>query len=67
MFFPSALEIHGQILVGIAIAIGAFDPDLLATQLLAQRLQRANLIGDPVDPRRAFKILGVITRRADRT
>ncbi len=30
-------------------AIRAFDPDLLAAQLLAQRLQRADLIGDPVD------------------
>jgi hypothetical protein len=49
VFGPSGLEVGRQILVGIAIAIGAFDPDLLATQLLAQRLQRANLIGDPVD------------------
>ena len=50
VFGPSGLEVRRQILVGIAIAIGAFDPDFLATQLLAQCLQRANLIGDPVDP-----------------
>ena len=50
VFVPSDLEVRRQILVGIAIAIGAFDPDFLATQLLAQRLQRANLVGDPVDP-----------------
>ena len=49
MFVPPDLEIRGQILVGVAVAIRAFDPDLLAAQLLAQRLQRADLIGDPVD------------------
>ena len=46
----SGLEVRRQILVGVAITIGAFDPDFLATQLLAQRLQRANLIGHSVDP-----------------
>jgi hypothetical protein len=50
VFGPLGLEVGRQILVGIAIAIGAFDPDFLATQLLAQRLQRANLTGDPADP-----------------
>ena len=47
---PPDLEVGRQILVGIAIPIGALDPDFLATQLLAKGLQRANLIGDPVDP-----------------
>ena len=50
VFVPSGLEVRWQIFVGIAISIGTFDPDLLATQPLPQCLQRANLIGDPVDP-----------------
>ena len=42
----------GQIVVGVAEPRGARDPHLLAAQLLAQGLQDANLVVDPVDPLR---------------
>ena len=46
---PLRVEVGGQVLVGVAVAVGAPDPDLLAAQPLAQRLQDADLVGDPVD------------------
>jgi hypothetical protein len=42
-------EVRRQILVGITVAIGAFDPDLLATQALTEHLQCADLVVDTVD------------------
>ena len=50
------LEVGGQVFVGVAVTVGADDPDFLAAQLLAQCLEHANLVGDAVD---ALAALGV--------
>ena len=42
------LEIGRQVLVGIAVAVGADDPDLLGTQALAQPRQNAEFGVDHV-------------------
>src|SRR5258708_10465711 len=47
------LKIGGQVLVRITVAVGANNPNLLAAQLLAQRLKDTNLVSDPVYPRPA--------------
>jgi len=49
----AGVEVGRQVLVGISVAVGALDPDLLAAELLAQDLQHADLVGDAVDPRPA--------------
>ena len=38
------LKIGGQVLVRITVAVGANNPNLLAAQLLAQRLKDTNLV-----------------------
>jgi hypothetical protein len=38
------LEVVREVLVGVAPLVGADDPDLLAAQLLAQRLEGADLV-----------------------
>ena len=43
------LEVSGQVLVGIAVTVGAGHPDPLAAELVTQRLERADLVGDAVD------------------
>ena len=53
---PVDLEVGRQILVGVAVAVGTHDPDLLAAQPLAQRFQDADLVGDPVDPLPALAV-----------
>jgi hypothetical protein len=40
----TGFEVGGQVLVGIAVLVGADHPDLLAPQLVAQRLERPDLI-----------------------
>ena len=51
------LEVGRHIVVRVPVAIGADHPDLLAAQLVAERLQDADLIGDPVDARPPLGIL----------
>ena len=51
------LEVGRKIVVRVAVAVGADHPDLLAAQLVAQGLQDADLVGDPVD---ALASLGVL-------
>src|SRR3954470_1081840 len=43
------LETGGQVLVRVAVAICSDDPNLLATQLLMQILEHANLVGNAVE------------------
>ena len=43
------LEVGREILVRVAISVGADDPDLLAPKLVAQGVQDTDLVGDPVD------------------
>jgi hypothetical protein len=45
------IEVGRQVFVGVAVAVRAEDPDLLAAQLVAQRSQSADLVGDAVDVR----------------
>jgi len=45
------LKIRGHVIVGIAVAIGAGDVDLLAAHLIAQRVEGGDFVGDPVDAR----------------
>jgi len=45
----AGIEIGRQIMIWIAVAVGALDPNLLAAELLAQGLQGADLVGDAVD------------------
>ena len=47
---PARGEVGRQILVGVAEAVGARHPDLLAAQPLAQGLQHADLVVDAVHP-----------------
>lgn len=54
---PFALEIVWQVLFGVAVAIGSFDPDLFGTQAFPQCEQDANLIGETVDSIAAFAFL----------
>ena len=49
-------EVGRQVLVRVAVAVGAGDPDLLAAELVAQGLERADLVGDPVDARPALRV-----------
>ena len=51
------LEVGREILVRVAVPVGPDHPDLLAAQLVAQRLKDADLIGDPVD---ALTSLGIL-------
>ena len=53
---PLRVEVGGQILVGVAVAVGALDPDLLAAESLAEGLQHADLVGDAVDARVAVLV-----------
>ena len=53
---PLGVEVRRHILVGVAVAVGAPDPDLLASQLLAEGLQYADLEGDAVDARLAVLV-----------
>jgi hypothetical protein len=43
------VEVGGQVLIGIAAAVGDNHPDLLAAELLTQRLEHADFVGDAVD------------------
>ena len=43
------LEVGWQIVVRVAVAVCADDPDFLAPQLLAKGLQDADFVGDAVD------------------
>jgi hypothetical protein len=38
------VEVGGQVLIGIAVAVGANYPDLLAAGLLTQRLEHADFV-----------------------
>ena len=51
------LEVGRHVVVRVAVAVGADHPDLLAPQLVAERLQGADLIGDPVDARPPLGVL----------
>jgi hypothetical protein len=53
---PLHLKISGDIVLRVAIAVRADDPDFFAAQLFAQRLQHANLIGNAVDPRSPLRV-----------
>jgi len=70
------VEVDRQVLVGIAVAVRARHPDLLvrrasrfdAAQLVAQRLQGVDLVGDAVDARPSLRVLvhnGVAPQWAD--
>jgi hypothetical protein len=47
---PVGLEVVGQVLVGVAPAVGAEYPDLLAAQLVPQGLEHAALVHAAQDP-----------------
>jgi hypothetical protein len=42
------VEVRRQIFIGIAVAVGALDPNFLAAQALAQHLQDADLVVDAI-------------------
>ncbi len=44
-----SLEIGRKILIRVAVSVGADHPDFLAPKLIAQGLQDADFVGDPVD------------------
>ena len=46
---PDCGHAGGQVFVGIAIPVGADDPDFLAAQLLAQGFQYRHLVGNAID------------------
>ena len=56
------LEVGGQVLVGVAPPVGADDPDLLAAQLLAQRLEGDDLVDHPDHPLAAV-LVGAVDQR----
>ncbi len=60
------LEVGRQIVVGIAVAVGADHPDLLAAQALAQGLQHRDLVGDAVDAILAGGVLSPSTASRQR-
>src|SRR3954468_16817613 len=43
------VEVGRQVLVGVAVAVRACHPHLLAAQLVAQGFEGANFVGDAVD------------------
>ena len=45
------VEVGRQVLVGVAVAVRACHPHLLAAQLVAQGFEGANFVGDAVDAR----------------
>ena len=45
----AGLEVGGQVLIGVTPSVGAGDPDLLAAQVLAQRLEGDHLVEHPDD------------------
>ena len=47
---PALGEVGRQVLIGVAEPIGTRHPHLLAAQPLAQRLQHADLVVDPIHP-----------------
>jgi hypothetical protein len=49
------IEIGGQVLVGIAIAIGALGPQLAGPQALAHGAQHIELVTHAIDPLRALR------------
>ena len=51
------VEIRRQIVVGVAEPIGPLDPDLLAPEAVAKRLQHADLVVDAVDALRPARRL----------
>jgi hypothetical protein len=46
---PAGGVVGGEVLVGVAPAVGAGDPDLLAAQRVTERLERRDLIDHPYD------------------
>ncbi len=44
VFAAALLEVGGEVLVGVAATLRAYDPDLLAAQPIAQRLEGRDLI-----------------------
>lgn len=44
------VEVAREIVLGVAPAAGADDPDLAAADRVAQRVQHAQLVRDPLDP-----------------
>ena len=47
---PAAVEVGGQVFVGVAPLVGADHPDFLAPQPFPQRLERADLVDRADDP-----------------
>ena len=56
------LEVGGQVLVGVAPPVSAGDPDLLAAQVLAQRLEGDHLVDHAHDPLAAV-LVGAVDQR----
>jgi hypothetical protein len=52
-----SLEVGRKILIRVAVSISADHPDFLAPKLIAQGLQDADFVGDPVDPLTSLGIL----------
>src|SRR3954451_17195855 len=51
------VEAGRQVLVGVAVAVRACHPHLLAAQLVAQGFEGANSVGDAVDARAPLRVL----------
>ena len=51
-----SVEILGEILIGVTVAVSTLHPDLLAAQFFAQRLQDADLVAQAVDARPAERV-----------
>jgi hypothetical protein len=51
------LEVGRHVVVRVPVAIGADHPDFLAPQLVTERVQDTDLVGDPVDARPPFGVL----------
>jgi hypothetical protein len=50
---PFAFEIRRQILVGIAVALGAGNPDLFCSKALAEFTEHTDLVSNAIDLRYA--------------
>ena len=57
VFVAVCLKIGGQILIRVAITIGADDPDFLAAQLFTQGFQYGYLVGDTINAITAGRVL----------
>ena len=49
-------KVSGEVIIRIALTLGALDPDLFTTDALTQGMEGRHLIIDPVHPRVAFGV-----------